>query len=43
MLLKVLPNETYVTILVFTVILLIIRIIFRVFYIKEQRKNQTGG
>ncbi len=40
---KLIPSETFIFILAFTIILLVARIVLRVFYIKQTRKNNAGG
>jgi len=43
MLAKILPEETFIYILVFAIILFFVRVAVRLVYIKQNRKNNVGG
>lgn len=43
MLMNVLPEETFIYVLVFAIILFFVRVAVRLVYIKQNRKNNVGG
>ncbi len=40
---ELVPRETFIYIAAFTILLLVVRIFLRVYYIKQSRKNSMGG
>jgi len=40
---ELVPKFTFIYIIIFTIFLLIARIVLRINYIKQNRKNSTGG
>ncbi len=43
MIMNVLPEETFIYVLVFAIILFFVRVAVRLVYIKQNRKNNVGG